>query len=280
MSTDAGQSRSANSYRTDTDAPAALIERHGAVGVITFNRPRSLNAVNSALSTTVGRALEVFDGDPEIRAVVVTGAGRAFCAGADLKEVAAQRSFLDPDHPEWGLGGLVHHPFTKPLVAAVNGLALGGGAEMVMSCDLAVMDEDARLGLPEIHQGLIPGAGGLIRFPRIIAPKRAMELALLGEAVGAEEASALGLVNRVAPRGQCLEHALELAARLAAQSPVAARLTKQLVRAAYDPPRSDDPTIWQLEGDLVSQILADPDARARTRAFATGRRTEAGPSSA
>lgn len=252
---------------------AAVVERRGNVAVLTLNRPQSLNAVNRALSIAAGRALAEIDADPNIHAVVITGAGRAFCAGADLKAVAAGESFLDPEHPEWGLGGIVHHPFSKPLIAAINGLALGGGAEIVMSCDLAVMDASTRIGLPEIHRGLIPGAGGLVRLPRLIAPKQAMALALLGDPIGAAEALNLGLVNSVAVEGQALDIALGLATRVAEQSIAATVRTKRLVRAVYDPPRADDPSIWELQQTLVAEILADPEARARTAAFASGVRT-------
>ncbi|MFJ9707249.1 enoyl-CoA hydratase/isomerase family protein [Streptomyces sp. NPDC101234] len=183
------------------DAPAAVLERHGHTALITFNRPRALNAVNAELSAAAGAALEEFAADPDLRVAVLTGAGRAFCAGMDLKAAAAGLPVIAPGHEEWGFGGVVNHWVDKPLIAALNGPAFGGGAEIVLACDLAVADENATIGLPEVRRGLIPGAGGAIRLPRVIPRSTALEMLLTGEPITAATAERRGLVNRVAPVG-------------------------------------------------------------------------------
>lgn len=124
--------------------------REGAIGIITLNRPGALNTVNAAVSTALGGILDELDVDPDLKVGVTNGAGRAFCVGADLKDLAEGRSFLAPEHPEWGFAGLTQHYVDTPLIAAVNGFALGGGTEIVLACDLAVISEDAKLGLPEV----------------------------------------------------------------------------------------------------------------------------------
>jgi len=149
---------------TDTPEPAAVGERRGAVAIIRLNRPSAMNAVNAALSTAVGELLEQAAADDDVRVVVLTGTGRAFCAGADLKALAAGESLDAPGHPEWGFAGFTRHWIDKPIVAAVNGFALGGGTELVLASDLAVVDENAKLGLPEVTRGLFAAAGSGCRI--------------------------------------------------------------------------------------------------------------------
>lgn len=187
---------------TDAPTPVVTLERRGAVALITLNRPRALNAVNADLSAALGTALEEFDADTDLRVAVVTGAGRAFCAGMDLKEAAAGRSVNDPLHPEWGFAGIVRHPVGKPLVAAVNGPALGGGAEIVLACDLVVADENATFGMPEVHHGLFPAAGGVLRLQHRVPRNIAREIALTGTPVDAATGARWGLFNQIAPAGQ------------------------------------------------------------------------------
>lgn len=253
------------------NAPAATLERSGGVGVITLNRPAALNAVNADLSAAVGAALEELDADPALRVGVVIGAGRAFCAGADLKAIAAGRSITAPDHPEWGFAGLVEHPVNKPLIAAVNGFALGGGTEIVLACDLAVLSEDAALGLPEVKRGLFAAAGGLIHLPRQIPAKVAMELALTGEPLPAADALRWGLVNRVAPAGQVLDSALELAARIAANAPLSLHTSKRMIRHAVATGSEWDRDVWALQAREIESILASRDALEGATAFAEKR---------
>ena len=151
--------------RAPAGEPAATLTRHGHVALITLNRPAALNAVNSALSDAVGNALEILATDADLRVGVLTGVGRAFSAGADLKEVSARRSIGPTEHPEWGFAGIVRHFIDKPVIAAVNGFALGGGTEIALACDLIVAGETATFGFPEVKRGLMAAAGGVIRTP-------------------------------------------------------------------------------------------------------------------
>lgn len=253
---------------------AALYEVVDRVGVITLNRPESMNAVNGDLSTAVGEALESAAADPRVRSIVVTGAGRAFCAGADLKAIASGGSILADEHPEWGFAGFVQHWVDKPTIAAVNGFAMGGGTELALACDLVVASTEATFGLPEVRRGLIAAAGGLVRLPRQIPIKRALEVALTGLPIDAATAADWGLVNRVVGPDDVLPAALELAGVIAANAPTAVRQTKRVMHqtagtdwnAAWG---SGDP--WQVSNDALMEVFGSPDAREGPRAFAEKR---------
>lgn len=254
--------------------PAALYEVVDRVGVITLNRPESMNAVNGALSTAVGEALETAAHDPQVRAIVVTGAGRAFCAGADLKALATGGSIFAEEHPEWGFAGLVQHWVDKPTIAAVNGFAMGGGTELALTCDLVVASSEATFGLPEVRRGLIAAAGGVVRLQQQIPLKRALELALTGEPISAGTAAEWGLVNRVVAPEQVLPSALELAGVIAANAPTAVRQTKRVIHQSVG--RDWDPTWgqgdpWQLSNDALMTVFGSPDAFEGPRAFAEKR---------
>jgi len=251
--------------------PAALYETHGHVAVVTLNRPDALNAVNAALSAAAGAGFERAANDPDVRAVVITGAGRAFCAGADLKEVAAGRSLYDPDHREWDFAGIVRHWIPKPVIAAVNGFALGGGTEIVLAADLAVIDEDASLGLPEVQRGLLAAAGGLLRIHRQVPPKVAAEIALTGQSVAAARAYELGLVNRVAPAGKALATALELAETIAANAPLSVQQSKRVMHECARTTSGWDDESWAVNTDAARVIFTSEDAKEGPRAFAQKR---------
>ncbi|MFG3529614.1 crotonase/enoyl-CoA hydratase family protein [Streptomyces sp. NPDC047917] len=249
--------------------PVLLVERRGPVAVLTLNRPAARNAVDSALAARLGRALELLDADPELRVGVLAGAGPAFCAGADLKALAAGEPVHDPEHPEWGFAGITRHPLRKPLVAAVEGAALGGGTEIVLSCDLVVAGAEARFGLPEVTRGLLAGAGGLVRLPRQIPVRAAMEAALTGESVPAGTAREWHLINRLVPAGEALATALVLAERIAANAPLSVRAGKRLVRlAATGCPESE---LWAENDEWSAALLASRDAGEGLRAFAERR---------
>lgn len=250
---------------------AATLERRGGVLVITLNRPAAMNAVNAELSGVVGSALEELESDPSLSVGVVTGTGRAFCAGADLKGIAAGEALHAPGHPEWGFAGLVEHPIGKPLIAAVNGFALGGGTEIALACDLTVMAESAVFGLPEVKRGLLAAAGGVIRLPRQVPVRLAMEAALTGEPIDSATAMRWGLVNRVVPDGQVLDAALELATRIAANAPIAVRASKRLVRAASGDGSPWDARVWELNTELITEVFSSKDASEGPRAFAEKR---------
>jgi crotonobetainyl-CoA hydratase len=246
----------------------ATLERHGNTALITLNRPEALNTVNAEVSAAVGAALEEFAADPDLRVAVVTGAGRAFCAGMDLKEAAAGRDVLDPRHPEWGFAGLTGHPLDKPLIAAVNGPALGGGAEIVLACDLVVADENATIGLPEVRHGLFPAAGGVLRLQQRVPRNIALEIALTGTPVDAATAAGWGLVNRVAPAGKSVEVALELAESVAAGAPLSLRAIRHLMTYGES---ADEARAWPENERVWQEVSASDDAREGPRAFAEKR---------
>jgi len=254
----------------DLTGPPVLLERRGSVLLMTLNRPRSLNSVNGSLSTALGQALEDLDADSDLRVGVITGAGRAFCAGADLKALAAGEAIASAAHPEWGFAGIVQHRVSTPLIAAVNGFALGGGTEIVLSCDLAVLDPEAALGLPEVKRGLFAAAGGVLRLQRHVPPKVAAEIALTGEALPAGEALRWGLVNRVSAPGSVLDEAMELAERVAANAPLAVQASKRLLRDTAVLPDWEGEA-WAVNGREAACVFTSLDAQEGPRAFAEKR---------
>jgi enoyl-CoA hydratase len=210
-----------------------LVERDEAVGIVTLNRPKELNALSTAVVAEVADALSAFDHDESVRCMVIAGAGeKAFAAGADIKEMA------DKSPIDMLLGGFEAwerlRRLRKPLIAAVGGYALGGGCELAMHCDLIVASENARFGQPEINLGIIPGAGGTQRLARTLGKFVTMEMVLTGRQFTAQEMAERGLVNRVVPRGEHLSEALKLAKEIAAKAPIAVRLAKEAVQAAFE----------------------------------------------
>ncbi|MEB3371346.1 crotonase/enoyl-CoA hydratase family protein [Saccharopolyspora mangrovi] len=256
----------------EQSAPAALLERHGAVALITLNRPRAMNAVNAALSTAVGAALDELASDPSLRVGVITGAGRAFSAGADLKELAAGRSVHDPQHPERGFAGIVRHFVDKPLIAAVNGFALGGGTEILLTCDMAVMSDEAELGLPEVTRGLVAAAGGLLRLHRQIPPKVAARAVFTGDPIDADDALQWGLVNEVVPADQVLGTALTLAERIAENAPLAVRASKRIMAHSNEVGSDWHEAAWAMNEEEFATVRTSQDAREGAVAFAEKRR--------
>ena len=218
-----------------SDEHLVLVERQPEqrTALVRLNRPKQLNALNGAVMDALCVALEELDRDDAIRAIVVTGNERAFAAGADIGEMANATPIdllLTNRIGQWDRIRRI----TKPVIAAVNGWALGGGCELAMTLDLIVAGDGARFGQPEISIGVIPGAGGTQRLTRAIGKSRAMEMILTGEPITAREAEAAGLVARVTQDELCVEDALALAAKVAAKSPIALRLAKEAVNAAYE----------------------------------------------
>jgi enoyl-CoA hydratase len=238
------------------------------VALVTLDRPRVLNALSFRLIAQLADALERLDADPACRAAVVTGAGeRAFAAGADIRELAGQT--LETLIADVAAGEGFHHwdrlkAIRMPLIAAVRGLALGGGCELAMTCDIIVAGEGAQLGQPEIRLGVIPGAGGTQRLTRAVGRARAMELVLTGRSLSAREAAAAGLVSRVVPDEMVVEAGLELAARIAALSPVAVAAAKDAVNAAAELPLEEG---LAFERDLFFGLFATADQREGMAAF-------------
>ena len=211
-----------------------LVERRGAVGIVTLNRPQALNALNSALIAELGAALDDFEADPAIGAIVLTGGEKAFAAGADVREMA------DKTYPETYLEDFITQGWErvaqcrKPLVAAVAGFALGGGCEIAMMCDIVVAADTARFGQPEIRLGTMPGAGGTQRLPRFVGKAKAMDLCLTGRMMDAAEAERAGLVSRIVSAADLVAEATKIAAQISEMSRPIAMMVKEAVNRAYE----------------------------------------------
>jgi enoyl-CoA hydratase len=210
-----------------------LVERDGPVGVVTLNRPEALNALATPVVSDMVAALEAFDADDEIRAIVLTGGPKVFAAGADLKEMSSQNSIQALRNNRIGLWDRVRN-VTKPIIAAVSGYALGGGCELAMMCDLIIASETARFGQPEINVGLIPGAGGTQRLTRTVGKFKAMEMILTGAMIDAQEAERRGLANRVVPPELLIDEAKRLGRELAKKPPISIRLAKEAINKAFE----------------------------------------------
>jgi crotonobetainyl-CoA hydratase len=254
-----------------TELPV-LVERQRHTMLITLNRPQVMNCVDAQVARLVGDALAEADEDVDVRAVVVTGAGdRAFCSGADLKALARGDLVTPEDRRHWGFAGFVEHQISKPTIAAVNGLALGGGAEIVLASDLAVAAEGAVLGLPEVTRGIMAGAGGPFRLVAQIPHKVAMELLLTGEAVDARTALRCGLVNRAVPAGQVLDTAMVLADRISANAPLAVQATKRVARGLSNGSVVHERKAWEISHAELARVKASRDAKEGPLAFAERR---------
>jgi enoyl-CoA hydratase len=211
-----------------------LVERRGKVGIVTLNRPNALNALNAALIAELGRALDDFEADPGVAAIVLTGNEKAFAAGADIKEMAG-KTYMQAYGEDFITRGWERvAQCRKPVVAAVAGFALGGGCEMAMMCDIVIAAENARFGQPEINLGTMPGAGGTQRLPRFIGKAKAMDLCLTGRMMDAAEAERAGLVSRIVPADKLLAEAIGVAERIAELSVPSAMMVKESVNRAFE----------------------------------------------
>ncbi|MDP9101189.1 MAG: crotonase/enoyl-CoA hydratase family protein [Actinomycetota bacterium] len=236
-----------------------LTEVRGPVLLITLNRPEARNAINAELAAALVKALAQLDADPALRVGVLTGAGRGFCAGMDLKAFST-------DGVPAALSALVTDGAQKPLIAAVEGFALAGGLELVLMCDLLVAASGSQLGIPEASVGLFAAGLGLFRLSHRVPPALAMEMALTAGPQSAEKC--LGLVNRVCAPGQAVEVALQLAERIALNAPLSVAASKKLVRMAVGLTQAE---FWELQNDLVTSVFTSDDAREGPRAFAQKR---------
>lgn len=254
---------------------AVLVERRGHTLVVTINRPSARNAINKSVTAGIGRALVEAEGDDDIRAIVITGAGsQAFCAGADLKALSRGEEIGFPDgSPEaaWGFAGYVRHSVSVPTIAAVNGFALGGGTELALASDLVVAADTATFGLPEVKRGIIAAAGGAFRLAEQIPAKLALELALTGDSIPAGRALDLGLVNAVVPAEKLLDTALDLADRIAANAPLAVQATKRICRSIIDGAITSESHRWDQSDQEARAVMRSVDAAEGVRAFAEKR---------
>jgi enoyl-CoA hydratase/carnithine racemase len=239
----------------------------GRVSTITLNRPDQRNAVSPELTQAMDAALQRFEADPEVWVALLTGAGPNFCAGADLKAIAAGRA-RELSTEAGGFAGFVRYPRTKPVIAAVRGFALAGGTELVLACDLVVAAEDAVFGLPEVTRGIVAAGGGMFRLPRALPPAIARELLLTGGRLPAVDAHRHGLVNRLVPPEQVLTEARGLADAVCANAPVAVRETLALARAALE---IDEDEAWRRSAEASRRVAQSDDAKEGPRAFAEKR---------
>ena len=243
-----------------------LIERDGAVLQVTINRPDKLNALNTQTVTELDQAMDAARTDAEVRVIILTGAGeKSFVAGADINELAVQSPVSGREHARAGQAVFDRiERLGKPVIAAINGFALGGGCELAMACTLRIAADHAKLGQPEINLGLIPGYAGSQRLPRLVGRGRALELLLLGAPIPADEAWRIGLVNKVVPGGQLMTETRALAQQLAAKAPIAVRYILDAVAGGLEMSFADAQTY---EATLFGLIATTEDMREGTRAF-------------
>jgi enoyl-CoA hydratase len=246
-----------------------LVTSENGVGVITLNRPKALNALNSALLAELCQALEGFDADPAVRCVVLTGSERAFAAGADIKEMAPQSS-MDMFKSDWFADACNRiAAVRKPIVAAVAGYALGGGCELAMMCDFIIAADTAKFGQPEITLGVLPGMGGSQRLTRFVGKSKAMDMCLTGRLMEAGEAERAGLVSRVVPAAELMAETMKAAARIAEQSVTALMMVKEAVNRSYETTLAEG---LRYERRLFHAAFASHDQKEGMAAFAAKRK--------
>jgi enoyl-CoA hydratase len=248
-----------------SDADAVLTERRERMLLITLNRPDQRNAVNAALAHGLAAAMDELDGDEGLSIGIVTGAGKGFCAGMDLKAFVAGES---PHVEGRGFAGITRRAAAKPLIAAVEGFAVAGGLEVALSCDMIVASRGARLGIPEVKRSLVAAAGGLLRLPRMLPRNIAMELALTGEPMLTERAFELGLVNRLTEPGEAMDGALALASLIAQNGPLALAASKRILQESVDWPDSE---FFARQDEIAGPVMRSEDAREGATAFAEKR---------
>jgi enoyl-CoA hydratase len=246
-------------------APAVLTEVDGNVLIVTINRPEAKNAMNNAVAVGIAAAMDRLDADTDLRCAILTGAGGTFCSGMDLKGFL--RGEL-PSVPGRGFGSLSEWTPKKPIIAAVDGYALAGGLELALACDLIVSSNTAKFGIPEAKRGLTAAAGGLIKLPRQIPPRIAMELALTGDFITAARAYELGFINQISD-GPSLPMAKELAARIAQNGPLALIASKAIIRESHEWTEAE---MWEKQAKHSRAVFTSSDAREGATAFAEKRK--------
>ena len=243
------------------DSEAVLTERRENVLLVTINRPEVRNAVNGAVAAGIAGALEELDGDEQLSVGILTGAGGFFCAGMDLGAFVKGES---PWFGDRGFAGIAQRASRKPLIAAIEGFAVAGGMEIALACDLIVAAEGAKLGIPEAKRSLVAAGGALLRLPRRIPYHVVMELALTGDLLPAERFHELGLVNRIAEPGGAVDVALELAASIAKNGPLALIASKQILQRQFDWSSAE---MWEKQGAISGPVFASEDAKDGSSAF-------------
>eukprot|EP00744_Colponema_vietnamica_P017768 GILI01024999.1.p1 GENE.GILI01024999.1~~GILI01024999.1.p1 ORF type:complete len:277 (+),score=112.01 GILI01024999.1:84-914(+) len=257
-------------FSTTSNKEFILLEKRGKVGLVRLNRPKALNALCDQLVTELNDTLRTLDSDPEVGAIVVTGSEKAFAAGADIKEMAP-RTYMDAHR-----SNMLGHwdditRIRKPIIAAVNGFALGGGCELAMMCDIILAGDKAQFGQPEVTIGTIPGVGGTQRLTRAIGKSKAMELILTGSRMNAVDAERAGLVSRVVPADRLVEEAVTLADKISGYSKPIVALAKECVNAAYETTLAEG---VRLERRVFHSTFATHDQKEGMKAFAEKRAPE------
>ena len=247
-----------------------LVERRGRVGLVTLNRPEALNALDRTTLEELVAAVSEMDADPGVGAVVITGSGKAFAAGADIKEMA-DKGYLEMYDADWFRGWEDLTRLRIPLIAAVSGFALGGGCELAMMCDFIIAGDNAKFGQPEINLGVVPGMGGSQRLTRAVGKAKAMDMILTGRFIDAAEAERSGLVARVVPAADTVEEALKAAEVIASKSKPAAMLAKEAVNAAFETGLAQGVLF---ERRLFHSLFASEDQKEGMAAFAEKRQPE------
>ena len=242
-----------------------LTSAEDGVLVITLNRPEAKNAANKALAEGVAAAIDELESNPDLRVGVLTGAGGTFCSGMDLKAFVSGET---PNIEGRGFAGLTEYLCAKPLIAAVEGYALAGGFELAISCDLIVAADDSKFGIPEVKRGLAAAAGGLVKLPKQIPSRIAMELALTGDFISSQRAAELGLINEVVASGSALDGAKTLAAKIAANGPLAVAASKRVVASAQ---AWNTDEMFGTQHDIVMPVFTSEDAIEGATAFAEKR---------
>jgi len=251
-----------------TSEPPLVRERHGRVELLRLNRERARNAIDGPTSIALGAALDDVAADDTVWAVVLTGTGdKAFSAGMDLKAFVSGQAG-DIMSAEHGFANIARRRFAKPLIAAVNGVALAGGCEIVLSCDLVVAAEHAAFGIPEVKRGLVAAGGGLLRLHQRIPYAIALELALTGDTISAQRAAELGLVNKVVPTGEVVPAAMALAERICENAPLSVRASKEIMRRSVG---LSEQAAWEMNAELIAPIFSGRDAIEGATAFAEKR---------
>lgn len=238
-------------------------EKRERIAIITLQRPEARNAINPAVAQGVEEAMDKFEADNSLWVGILTAVGKVFCAGADLKEIAAGNG-SKLSTTKGGFAGLVIRDRSKPLIAAIAGAAVAGGCELALSCDMIVASDEAVFGLPEVKRSLVAGAGGLFRLPRALGMAAGMEAILTGDPISAERAYALGMVNKVTASDQVMAEAVKLAKRIIANAPLAVQASRHVAAQAL---LEDDKTLWQASQQAMLSLVATEDFKEGPRAF-------------
>ena len=245
---------------------AVLTEVADGVMTITINRPKAKNAVNKDVAEGIATALDALEADDSTHVVILTGAGGTFCSGMDLKAfVTGETPYVEGR----GFAGMVQRSTDKPLIAAVEGYALAGGCELAITCDLIIAADNSKFGIPEVKRGLAAAAGGLVRLPRQIPSRVAMEMALTGDFMDADRALSIGLINQIAPAGEALAQAKVLAAKIAENGPLAVKRSKQVIKEAIDWSQEE---MFDKQQVITSAVFSSEDAIEGATAFAEKRK--------